>query len=66
MSTDLGFVRGAKNVRPGPGTERTIALTRFSGGVEAGMCVQVTIGDKYVALDKKGVQDLRRRLKAAL
>lgn len=66
MSTDLGFIRGAKNVRPGPGTERTVALTRFFSGVEAGLCIQVTIGDKYVALDKKGVKDLRRRLKAAL
>jgi hypothetical protein len=61
MSTDLGFIRGRVHADPdqqGSGLRDGVAVTRFAGGREDGVCVQLTIGDKFAQLDEVGVLDL--------
>lgn len=57
MSTEYGEVYSRPTGEPG-----SISVTSFFGGPEDGKCVQLTIGDTYVQLDKSGVADLIGKL----
>lgn len=64
MSTDFGFTQGRPNAGPeqGQGLGREIHVNRFYGGDKDGVCVQVTVGDKYVQLTTAGAYGLIARL----
>jgi hypothetical protein len=66
MSTDFGIVSGRRHGNmddQGVGLCPELHVNRFAGG-EDGVCVQLTVGDRYVQLDGPGVALLIAKLTA--
>lgn len=59
MSTTLGSVKSTASPDP---VSREIYVNQFWGGKERGRCLQLTIGERYVQLDREGVTALRELL----
>ena len=64
MSTSLGHILGRPNpgMGQGHGLRDGVHLTRFYGGARDGVCVQVTIDDRYAQLTKQQAAELAHRL----
>lgn len=65
MSTSFDSTKGRQNADPaaqGPGLAREVHVNRFYGGDADGVCVQVTIGNRYIQLTRAGAYDLIARL----
>jgi len=70
MSTNIGYISGKKEVIDDearasmiPKYEDVIMfLTRFAGGKERGICLQITIGDQYIQLDTNTMEYLAKIL----
>lgn len=59
MSTELGCINSIGH----PDSPQSLKITRFYGGDKNGCCIQLSIGDKFSMLDKKGIKKLRKLLK---
>ena len=58
MSTNFGFIPSRSNAgisNQGEGLVDRVYMTRFFGGDVDGVCLQITVGDRYVQLDEAGV-----------
>lgn len=64
MSENLGKIKSIKSVSID--VSDSIFVTQFWGGKINKSCLQLTISERYVQLDKKGIKKLRKLLKQAL
>jgi hypothetical protein len=68
MSTNIATIYGEREavIQPQKGkvqkSRQTMSITRFWGGSQNGVMLQLTIGNWYIQIDSKGIEELKEVL----